>query len=34
MKKVTQFINPFTDFGFKKLFGTLPRAYEQSVKQY
>jgi predicted transposase YdaD len=21
MKKITQFINPFTDFGFKKLFG-------------
>jgi hypothetical protein len=21
MKKATQFINPFTDFGFKKLFG-------------
>jgi predicted transposase/invertase (TIGR01784 family) len=21
MKKTTQFINPFTDFGFKKLFG-------------
>ncbi|MEN9610625.1 MAG: hypothetical protein RLZZ628_1439 [Bacteroidota bacterium] len=34
MAKSTQFINPFTDFGFKKLVGEERRAYEQSVKQY
>jgi hypothetical protein len=37
MTVTEKYINPFTDFGFKKLFGTEPEEkeqYEESLKSY